>query len=155
MSRIAEHCDANRAQDPIFCGTGRAGQAMAQTFATPPPGAPLTDPRIRAVVALAPVGVLFTARSLAAVRLPVAVYEAEQDRWLVARFHTVWISRNLPAAELRRVPNAWHFAFMDTPTMPISTADGDIGADPPGFDRAAFLKQLSRDVPAFFDKAFR
>ena len=155
LLRIAQHCDANRADDPIFCGTGRAGQPMAQAFATPPPGAPLTDPRIRAVVALAPVGVLFTAQSLASIRLPVAVYEAEKDRWLVARFHTVWISRNLPAAELRRVPNAWHFAFMDTPTMPISTADGDIGADPPGFDRAAFLKQLSRDVPAFFDKAFR
>ena len=155
LSRIAEHCDANRADDPIFCGTGRTGQPMAQTFATPPSGAPLTDPRIRAVVALAPVGVLFTAQSLAKVRLPVAVYEAEQDRWLVSRFHTGWIARNLPGAELHRVPNAWHFAFMDTPTMPISTADGDIRVDPPGFDRPAFLKQLSRDVPAFFDQAFK
>ena len=155
LSRIARHCDANRADDPIFCSTGRAGQPMAPTSATPPPGAPLTDPRIRAVVALAPVGVVFTAQSLAKVRIPAAVYEAEKDRWLVPRFHTGWITRNLPAAELRRVPNAWHFAFMDTPSMPISTADGDIRADPPGFDRAAFLRQLSRDLPAFFDQAFR
>ena len=155
LSRITGHCDANRADDPIFCSTGRAGQPLAQAFATPPSGAPLTDPRVRAVVALAPVGVVFTAQSLAKVRIPAAVYEAEKDRWLVPRFHTGWITRNLPAAELRRVPNAWHFAFMDTPSMPISTADGDIRADPPGFDRAAFLRQLSRDVPAFFDQAFR
>lgn len=155
LSRIAQHCNANRADDPIFCSTGRAGQPMAQDSTTPPPGAPLNDPRIRAVVALAPVGVVFTAQSLARIRLPVAVYEAERDRWLVPRFHTAWITRNLPGAELHRVPNAWHFAFMDTPTMPISTTDGDIRADPPGFDRAAFLRQLSRDVAAFFDKAFR
>jgi len=31
--------------------------------------------------------------------------------------------------------------------------DGDVAADPPGFDRAAFLKQLADDITAFFDKA--
>ena len=33
--------------------------------------------------------------------------------------------------------------------------DGDVAADPPGFDRAAFLKQLADDVTAFFDKALQ
>ena len=155
LVRIAKHCDAERAGDPIFCSTGRSGQATAPSAATPPSAAPLTDLRVRAVVALAPVGVVFTAASLAKIRLPVAVYEAESDRWLVPRFHAKWIAQNLPGAELRRVPNAWHFAFMDTPSMPIASPDGDIRADPQGFDRSAFLKQLSRDLPAFFDKAFK
>ena len=155
MLRIAKHCDADRADDPVFCGTGRIGQPMAQAAAPPPASAPLADRRVRAVVALAPVGAVFTAQSLAKIRLPVAVYEAEKDRWLVPRFHAEWIAQNLPGAELHRVPNAWHFAFMDTPSMAIPTKDGDIRADPPGFDRSAFLKQLARDLPAFIDKAFR
>jgi predicted dienelactone hydrolase len=155
LLRIARHCDADRAADPIFCGTGRIGQPTAQAAATPSASTPLTDRRVRAVVALAPVGVVFTAQSLANIRLPVVVYGAEKDRWLVPRFHAQWIAQNLPGAQLHQVPNAWHFAFMDTPGMAIPTKDGDIRADPPGFDRSAFLKQLAQDLPAFFDKAFK
>lgn len=155
LSRIARHCNVEPAEDPIFCRTGRIGEPMAQSSATPPSSAQLTDPRVRAVVALAPVGVVFTAQSLARIRLPVAVYEAANDRWLVSRFHAEWIAQNLPRAELHRVPDAWHFAFMDSPSMPIPSEDGDIRADPPGFDRSAFLKELASALPAFFDKAFK
>ena len=104
---------------------------------------------------MAPLGVMFTAASLASVRTPVLVYEAQNDRWLVPRFHAAWIAQNLPGAELRRVANAWHFAFMDTPSMAIQSDDGDIRADPPGFERAALLKQLAIELPTYFDQALR
>ncbi len=149
LQRLADHCTRERAEDPIFCDR-RAGEAAATASAPPS----LADPRVRAVVALAPLGALFSAKSLAAVHIPVAIYGAEKDRWLVPRFHADWLEANMPRAEIHRVANAWHFAFMDLPTMPIPTPDGDIGADPPGFDRPAFLKQLAAELPAFFDKAF-
>jgi hypothetical protein len=60
----------------------------------------------------------------------------------------------MPRAELHMVPKAGHFAFMDTPTEKIPSPDGDIGADLPGFDRAAFLTSLGEDLSAFFDKAW-
>jgi predicted dienelactone hydrolase len=112
----------------------------------------LQDARIRAVVALAPVGVVFSAESLAKVRVPVAIYEAAQDRFLVRRFHAEWVARNLPGAEHHRIHNAWHFAFMDSPSAPIASEDGDIAANPPGFDRSALLQRLGQELPAFFDK---
>jgi predicted dienelactone hydrolase len=115
----------------------------------------LKDDRVRAVVAMSPVGVVFTAESLARIKAPTAIYVAASDRFLVPRFHAEWIAQNMPRAELHRVANAWHFAFMDTPTMPIPSPDGDIGANPPGFDRAAFLQTLGGDLAAFFDQAFR
>jgi predicted dienelactone hydrolase len=114
----------------------------------------LKDERVRAIVAMAPTGVLLTGESLASVRAATMVYEAELDRFLVPRFHAQWVARHLPAPNLRRVPNAWHFAFMNTPGMPIASPDGDVAANPPGFDREAFLTQLAGEVTAFFDKGF-
>ena len=78
---------------------------------------------------------MLTAESLATVRPATMIYEAELDRFLVPRFHAEWVASNLSAPNLRRVPNAWHFAFMDSPSMSIPSPDGDVAANPPGFDR--------------------
>jgi predicted dienelactone hydrolase len=99
--------------------------------------------------------VLLTAESLATVRPATLIVEAQLDRFVVPRFHAEWVAKNLPAANLHRVPNAWHFAFMDTPSMPLPSPDGDVAANPPGFDRDAFLKQLGTEIVAFFDKTLR
>lgn len=153
LSRIASHCASERAADPIFCGVGRnAGAPTGTAAALLLPS--LRDPRVRAVVAMAPAGVPFTAASLADIRVPTRIYEAEQDRFLVPRFHAEWVALNMPAAELRRIPDAWHFAFMDTPSTAIPTDDGDVRADPPGFDRKALLARLGDEIPAFFDQVF-
>jgi predicted dienelactone hydrolase len=149
LSRIVSHCERERADDPIFCGMGRTGQAQQVLPEIPA----LTDKRVRAVVAMAPLGVVFTAPSLASIGIPTAIYAAERDRWLVPRFHAEWIAQNVPGAEFHSVHNAWHFAFMDRPGTPVPTPDGDAAADPPGFDRAALLAHLAVEIPTFFDKA--
>ena len=149
LSRIRTHCQAEASEDPIFCGVGRSGVAMQPL---PAGMSALKDERVRAIVAMAPAGVLLTAESLASIRSATMVYVADLDRFLVPRFHAEWVASNLPAPNLRRVPNAWHFAFMDSPSMSIPSPDGDVAANPPGFDRDAFLKQLSVEITAFFDK---
>lgn len=151
LLRIAEHCRDNAAADPIFCGMRRQPTQPQQAVQ---PIAPTIDKRVRAAVALAPFGVAFTAESLAGIQIPTLIYAAELDRWLVPRFHADWIARNTPGAGLQQVANAGHFAFMDTPSVPIPTADGDAAANPPGFDRHEFLARLQRELPDFFDKAF-
>jgi predicted dienelactone hydrolase len=150
LSRIRRHCLAEAAEDPIFCGMARSDVAMLPSAASAPS---LKDDRVRAVVAMAPVGVPLSAESLATVRAATLVYEAELDRFLVPRFHAEWVASNLRAANLHRVPNAWHFAFMNSPMMAIASPDGDVAANPPGFDRDAFLNQLAEQITAFFDKA--
>ncbi len=150
-SRFASHCVQHRMDDPIFCGIG-GKQAPTTASAA---AAPLADARVRAVVAMAPVGAVFSAASFADVKVPVAIYSADKDRFLVPRFHAEWVARNLPAAQFHQVPNALHFAFMDTPGMPIATEDGDVAPDLPGFKRQDFLRQLQREIPDFFDKAFQ
>lgn len=156
-ARIAVHCKTHGRDDPVFCGVAAHGMPAAAPSAHAAEAIQrLADPRVRAVAALAPLGVVFTPESLAGIRLPTVVYAGERDTFLVPRFHAGWIAANLRGNDtLRRIPNASHWAFMDTPTAAIATPDGDIRDDPPGFDRAAFLKRLDREVPAFFDSVFR
>ena len=151
LSRMRKHCQAEAADDPIFCAMSRPGVAMPPLAEA---AASLRDDRVRAIVAMAPAGELLTAESLAAVRPATMIYVAELDRFLVPKFHGEWVASHLPAPDLHRVPNAWHFAFMDTPGMPIASPDGDVAANPPGFDRTAFLKLLGDEIAAFFDKVF-
>ncbi len=148
LARLARHCQAERAEDPILCGLIPPSLAAGEVGR-------VADPRVRAVVALSPFGAVFTADSLRRISIPVAVYTAELDRFLVPRFHGHWVAANLPGAAHHRVANAWHFAFQDPPRIAIPTEDGDLRADPPGFDRAAFLQQLGRELPAFFDQALQ
>jgi predicted dienelactone hydrolase len=149
LSRMRKHCLAEASDDPIFCGIGRSGDS---THPLPTVTPTLKDVRVRAIVAMAPTGVPLTAESLATVRSATMIYEAELDRFLVPRFHAEWVANNLPAPNLHRVPNAWHFAFMDSPSMSIPSPDGDVAANPSGFDRNAFLKQISIEITDFFDK---
>lgn len=162
LTRLAAHCASERELDPMFCRTGRTAQPPApagtsSTEATVPASntVALIDRRVRAVVAMAPVGAVFSASSLAKIRIPVALYEAEADRWLVPRFHAEWIAQQLPGVHVHRVAGAWHLAFVDPPSYPIPTEDGDLGADPPGFDRAKFLDRLGQEIPDFFDAAIQ
>lgn len=147
LSRMREHCQTEASEDPIFCSLGRSAETTPPVATTS-----LKDERVRAIVAMAPTGVLLTAESLAAVRPATMIYEAELDRFLVPKFHAEWVASNLPAANLHRVRNAWHFAFMDAPSLTILSPDGDIAANPQGFDRGAFLKRLAIEISAFFDK---
>ncbi len=148
LSRIGTHCVNEAQEDPITCGMVRdirQLQAPGELEST-------ADPRVRAIVAMAPVGVMFTEQSLKAITVPAMIYAAEKDRWLPPRFHAAWIGQNIPGATYRVVANAGHFAFMNSASAPIQTLDGDISANPPGFNRAEFLKQLGEEVPAFFDR---
>lgn len=160
VSRIAAHCLAHRTEDPLFCSTGRdpaQTQAQAPTAAGggEPVAAPpeLADPRVRAAVALAPVGAVLDDASLARIRVPVAVHVPALDRWLVPRFHGTRVAAAIPGAVLETVPNAWHFAFLDAPSMPIPSPDGDLCADPPGFDRAAYIAALGPRIADFLEAA--
>ena len=115
------------------------------------------DSRVRAVMALAPMGVAFSAASLASITVPVAIYAGEKDTFLVPRFHAQWVMQNMRGTNstLQLVPNAGHYAFMNTPTMDLPSPDGSVARDSQGFDRAAFLDRLAQESVACFDRNLR
>ena len=175
LSRLRAHCETEAALDPVLCKLSHGiGDVAAQAGATADRLAngkvlgkmgqadgqeePVqADTRVRAVMALAPLGVAFSASSLATITVPVALYAGEKDTFLVPRFHGQWIKQNMRGANttLQVVPNAGHYAFMNTPTMDLPSPDGSVAADPAGFDRAAFLDRFAQEAVAFFDKNLR
>ena len=164
LSRVRTHCETEAQLDPVLCKMTQAiSVASAQGGATPDRQAdgqeePVqADRRVSAVMALAPLGIALSASSLASITIPVAIYAGEKDTFLVPRFHAQWVKQNMRNANttLQIVPNAGHYAFMDTPTMDLPSPDGSVAADPRGFDRAAFLERLAQESIVFFDKNLR
>ena len=165
LSRLRTHCELEAALDPVLCKLSRSigiGGASVQVnkgdTAKDEQEEPVqADTRVRAVMALAPMGVAFSAASLASIAVPVAIYAGEKDTFLVPRFHAQWVMQNMRGANttMQLVPNAGHYAFMNTPTMDLPSPDGSVARDPQGFDRAAFLDRLALESVAFFDKSLR
>ena len=160
LSRLRTHCEAEAELDPVLCKLSRStgGASMQASAAAEGQEEPVqADTRVRAVMALAPMGVAFSASSLASITVPVAIYAGEKDTFLVPRFHAQWVKENMRGvnATLQLVPNAGHYAFMNTPTMDLPSPDGNVAGDPQGFDRATFLDGLAQESIAFFDKNLR
>lgn len=167
-ARAAQHCRTVQ-DDPGFCGLARspalgpagsapaAPQAAAFAAATPPDAdlVSVADPRITAAVVMAPMAVVLTPQSLATVRVPVRVLVAEKDAVLTTPYHAGLVLAHLPGAQGRTVAGAGHFAFMAQATMPLPSDAGDAAANPPGFDRPAFLAALDDEVAAFFAARWR
>ncbi|MDO8310992.1 MAG: hypothetical protein Q7T25_03535 [Sideroxyarcus sp.] len=151
LTRLFSHCSTST-DDPIFCSLGRRVTNSATEKVS---FEGLRDSRVRAVAALAPASVLFSAQSLATISIPATIYAADKDTFLVSRYHAEWVRQNFVKADYHAIQNAGHYAFMDTPGMPIPSPDGDVGANPEGFDRAVFLKQLAIALNQFFDRTLQ
>lgn len=169
-ARAGQHCRTVQ-DDAGFCGLAKGSNGAegastaaaapapmassagsASTVVRPLDGARVSapDPRIRAVVALAPMAVVFTPESLAAVRVPVRLILAEHDQVLNGQYHGSYVAAHVPGADASTVPGAGHFAFMTQPSMSLPSAAGDAAANPTGFDRVAFQPQLDAQVLQFF-----
>lgn len=161
--RAAMHCRTVQ-DDPMFCSLGKlpttgpgtkAPVALAAAIAPDAQRVSVPDPRIRAVVALAPMAVVFTPESLAAITVPVRVIVAERDAVLVGKYHGGHVVAHLPKAQASTAAGAGHFAFMAQPSMPLPSDAGDAAANPPGFDRVAYQPELENQVAEFFAQQWR
>ncbi len=110
------------------------------------------DSKIKAVVLLAPLGVLFKDRqSLSKVTVPVRIYRAEKDDVLRFPYHAESIRQNLSIKpEYVVVRNACHYSFL----APFPE-NADLAKDPPGFDRVKFHSVMNREIFEFLSRSLR
>ncbi|WP_242421761.1 hypothetical protein [Acidovorax sp. GW101-3H11] len=167
-ARAAQHC-RSVADDTGFCSLGKLSSGRGDSSPSAPPATPgaapagaqdgplvsVADPRIRAVVALAPMAVVLTPQSLAAITVPVKVIMAERDVVLQGKYHGQHVAAHVPGVDASTVPGAGHFAFMAQSVWPLVSDAGDAAANPEGFDRVAYHATLENQVAEFLGRQWR
>ncbi|QRX83462.1 alpha/beta fold hydrolase [Glaciimonas sp. PAMC28666] len=174
--QMLRHC-ATTDDDRLFCQLGRdpnglarglafdSGEIVAVAKSAQPSAQALErgieiaaaidfdvrDERVRAVFAMAPIGLAFTPDSLRRINVPLQIVTAQHDMVLTPKYHGDWLRARLPQAMFEEVANAGHFVFMTSPLTPLLSEAGDPGENPPGFDRDSYLLRLEQQVEAFFD----
>ena len=145
MAVLIRHCTRYREEDPAFCGYGRPDGEIHGTMPD------LSDPRVAAVVAVAPVGALFGEGAFAGVEVPAQIYRLEGDRVLREPWHAENILTLMgDNANLISHPVAHHFAFISPFPASLIGRVGEAGRDPAGFDRRAFLTRIDEQILSFF-----
>ena len=110
------------------------------------------DPRIKAAVIAAPIGMVFSGDGLSEITAPVQLWRAERDELLIHPNHAEVVYEALPAKpEYHVVPKAGHFAFL-APCNDVQFAAAKfICEDAPGFDRVQFHADMNAQIARFFD----
>ena len=126
-------------------GYSRGGEVLA----------PAHDPRVQALVLLAPAAFFFDAPdALRAVDLPILLIEGERDD--ITPLDQGEIIRG-GVADARRVdsrvePGAGHFSFISPFPPALRKPEFAPSQDPPGFDREAFHRRYPQEIVAWLDR---
>ena len=155
LARFRAHCRAHPSNDDcriLRAGGPRVAQELATRF---PRSVWAHDARIRAAVIAAPaLGFAFAPDGLRAVRVPVQLWRAADDRVLPAPAYADAVRGALPTPpEYHVVPGAGHFDFLAPCGAAMAARLPDICASAPGFDRVAFHATFNAAVVAFFERA--
>ncbi|HEY3066866.1 MAG TPA: dienelactone hydrolase family protein [Methylomirabilota bacterium] len=147
---ILAHCQQHP-DDRKFCSFGGAATHDATRQVGDVPD--VRDPRVRAIVLLAPNAAPFTDDALARVAIPVRLYGAERDDLTLVRYHAERLAKALPPpTEYVLVKGAGHFSFVASFPWGLKLLAGEAAQDPPSFDRDAMHEVLNPEIVSFFDR---
>ena len=150
---IIGHCQQHP-DDAKFCSYGGSAAREATRKVGAIPDA--RDPRVRAIVLMAPNVTPFTGEALAQVAVPVRVYGAERDDLTRVRYHAEPLVKALrPQTEYVLVKGAGHFSFVTSFPRVLKIVAGEAARDPEGFDRDTMHEVMNPEVVSFFDRKLR
>lgn len=148
-ARIRRHCE----EQPAFFACRLFAQQPIDASGWRPRG---HDTRVKAAVIAGPaLGLAFTDESLAAIRIPIQLWQAAEDEILPAPFNVEPVRDRLGRPpEYHRVTGAMHYDFLPPCAPEMMAALPVLCHSKPGFDRAAFHRMFNREVVRFFRDAF-
>jgi predicted dienelactone hydrolase len=152
-SASVAHC-RQHPDDSRFCSSGGAAAREATRTVGDIPD--LRDPRVRAIVRMAPNTAPFSDDALARVDIAVRIYGAERDDLTLPRHHATRLARVLPPqTEYVLVSGAGHFSFVTPFPWALNIVAGEAARDAAGFDREAMHVVMNREIVDFFDRKLR
>jgi len=116
------------------------------------------DPRIRALVLMAPAAAWYQARgALRNVTAPMLILSGERDT-VTPLWHAQLVQDGVAdrtRVDSRVVANAGHFSFLSPFPAAMSKPEFLPSTDPAGFDRAAFHERLNPELLAFLERQLK
>ncbi|MFC7452563.1 alpha/beta hydrolase family protein [Insolitispirillum peregrinum] len=108
-----------------------------------------TEPRLKALVLLDPLAIMFDAAALAPVGIPVLLYRPQDDSYMAAAGNALMLAHALPTAPQLAVVSGRHFVFVDPCPDTVAAEVPLVCRDQPGVDRVAIHRRLEREIATF------
>jgi predicted dienelactone hydrolase len=147
LQRLRNYC-LERPQDRDACKT--QGELLADRDDL----SPQADPRVGALLLMAPLSLMFGRHTLSDIHVPVLLYSGDGDELLAIDRNADALARKLPQTpDYKLLAGAGHFVFMapcsdeQRATMPIVCNDRE------GVDREDIHRNLSAEAVRFFEDA--
>jgi len=145
--------------DPASCGRRRTSEAEATlpTAASSVQTASTnlavwnrpTEPRLKALVLMDPLAVMFNASSFSAIHIPTLLYRPQSDALLSAPRNALAVASGLPVTPQQQIVPGSHFVFIDPCPSQIAADAPLVCEDAPGVDRPAIHRQIENQVADF------
>ncbi len=146
-ANIIELCKSNLRLNEPFCGLVKDNQLKPVKIQNQP------DPRVKAIVLLAPLGMLFNSEdALVNVTIPTLLLRAEKDNELTEPYHSELIASHFKNQKLltyQTIENAGHYSFITPFPDNMKNNLGVVAQDPVGFDRNAFHVSLGEEISSY------
>jgi predicted dienelactone hydrolase len=114
---------------------------------------PYRDPRIRAIFAIAPLGMVFSPQSLERISISAEIVAGAGDPILSPHDNAGFVAAHIPGARLTIYPGGvGHYTFLDTCVPAAKSQNPGLCVDRPGVDRDAIHAETAEKAVAFFDR---
>lgn len=146
LQRLRRYCE-ERPQDVDACT--RHGELIADRDDL----LPEADPRIRALLLMAPLSLSFGRQALAEVNVPSLIYSGDHDQLLAVDKNAQALARKLPVTpNYRLLEGAGHFVFMSPCDESQRARMPALCNDAEGVDRAGIHLSLQSEATRFFGR---
>ena len=112
---------------------------------------PVADPRVHALMLMAPLSLKFGRQTLAGVHVPVLLYSGDGDQLVALDKNAAALARKLPVApDFKLLAGAGHFVFMAPCSVEQLAAMPALCTDADGVDREDIHRNLIAEAGRFF-----
>ncbi|KKB61792.1 dienelactone hydrolase [Robbsia andropogonis] len=110
---------------------------------------PSSDRRLKALVLMDPLAMMFEPSGLSAVRIPSMLYRPQDDSYLGSARNSLAVASSLPVPPTIHVVPGNHFVFIDPCPAAVAASVPLICQDAPGIDRPNIHRQIEHEVVDF------
>jgi predicted dienelactone hydrolase len=147
LNRLRRYCK-DWPQDADACK--RRGELVADRDDL----APHADPRVHALLLMAPLSLMFGRQTLASVTVPTLIYAGDADHLVAFDQNAGALARKLPNhPDYRLLPGAGHFVFMAPCSREQQASAPGLCQDAEGVDRVGIHHELIQQAGRFFAEA--